>query len=201
VRLGLFGGTFDPPHVGHLLAASDAYELLGLDRMVLIPAAQQPLKVGRTAAPAEARLAMVHAMVDGDGRFEVDEIEIRRSGLSFSVDTLRVYAGRHPEAERFFCIGADTLTSLRSWREPDRVVALARLTVLSREGTGPSDAGEVRRFVDALSADAREPVVLPTRRIDVSSTEIRNRVRAGKSIFGFVTDAVARYVETSGLYR
>jgi nicotinate-nucleotide adenylyltransferase len=201
VRLGLLGGSFDPPHVGHLLAASDAFDLLGLDRLVLIPAAQQPLKAGRTVAPAEARLAMVRAMVDGDPRFEVDEIEIRRSGLSFSVDTLQVYADRHPSAERFFCIGADTLTLLGSWREPERVVALARLTVLTREGRDASGAADVRRIVEALGADALEPVVLPTRRIDVSSTEIRDRVRAGKAIHGFVPDAVARYVEASGLYR
>lgn len=206
MRVGLLGGTFDPPHIGHLLAASDAVDLLGLDRLVFIPAAEQPLKRGTTAAAASHRLRMVELMVRGDRRFSVDEIEIRRSGLSFSVDTLEEYARRLPEAERFFLLGADAFATLDQWRDPDRVVALARLVVLTRseDGTpreGPG-ADEVARKVRAAGgAGAAPPVALASRRVDVSSTEVRERVRAGKPIRGFVTDPVLEYIETNGLYR
>ena len=100
MRLGIFGGSFDPPHVGHLLAATDAAEKLGLDRLVFVPAAVQPLKAGARAADPEHRLAMVRAMVGDDGRFSVDPIEIARSGLSYTVETLAEYERRHPEAEQ-----------------------------------------------------------------------------------------------------
>jgi nicotinate-nucleotide adenylyltransferase len=206
VRVGLLGGTFDPPHIGHLLAASDAVDLLGLDRLVFIPAAQQPLKRETTAAAASHRLRMVELLAQGDRRFSVDEIEIRRPGLSFSVDTLEEYARRLPEAERFFLLGVDAFATLDEWRDPDRVVALARLVVMTRNEAGAArampGADEVARKVRALGgAGAAPPVVLASRRVDVSSTEIRERVRAGRPIRGFVTGPVLEYIETNGLYR
>lgn len=190
MRLGILGGSFDPPHVGHLLAAGDAFDALDLDRLVFIPAATQPLKQGLLAATAAQRLAMVELLVAGDPRFAVDPIEIDRAGLSYTVDTLEAYAARYPAAERFFLVGADVLGSFGKWREPARITRLARLTVLQR-------AGESR----ALPPLPQEPLVLQTRRIDVSSTEIRERVRAGKSIHGFVPDAVAAYIAAERLYR
>ena len=204
MRLGLFGGTFDPPHIGHLLVASDAFEALKLDRVVFIPAAQQPLKTGRPAAPAEARRRMVEAMIGADPRFSVDSAEIDRGGLSYTVDTLRAYAVQQPEAERYFLIGADAVRILESWREPGEVVRLARLAVLTRplEGVPTMNLDSLRDRVHALGGEsALDPAVVPTRRIDISSTEIRQRVRTGRSIRGFVEEAVARYIELSGLYR
>ncbi len=206
MRVGLLGGTFDPPHIGHLLAASDAVDLLGLDRLVFIPAAQQPLKRDVTAAAASHRLRMVELMTQGDRRFSVDEIEIRRSGLSFSVDTLEEYSRRLPEAERFFLLGADTFAALDQWRDPDRVVALARLVVMTRSGAGTGSgapgADEVTRKARTLGgAGVAPPIVLASRRVDVSSTEIRERVRDGRPIRGFVTEPVLDYIETNGLYR
>lgn len=221
MRLGLLGGTFDPPHVGHLLAASDACELLELDQLVFLPAAQQPLKVGSAGASPQIRLQLLEQMIEGDPRFAVDPLEIRRSGLSFTVDTLEEYARRNPHDERFFLMGQDVFATLESWREPARVASLARLVVMTREqGTvsatagaavnGPESEGGIgakavrlvwQRIRALGAADAPEPIVLPTRRIDVSSTEIRERVRLGKPIRGFVTDAVARFVEANGLYR
>jgi nicotinate-nucleotide adenylyltransferase len=143
--------------------------------------------------------------VDTDARFAIDSTEIDRGGLSYSVDTLAEYAERHPDAERFFFIGTDSLQSLASWRDPARVASLARLAILRRSGNGDEASpteGELRERVRALAgATALEPVVVVTRRVDVSSTEIRARVRAGASIRGFVVDAVSRYIEDSGLYR
>ena len=204
MRIGLFGGTFDPPHVGHLLAASDAHERLRLDRLIFIPAAQQPLKAGRPMATPEVRLRMLRAMLDGDARFDVDPAEIERSGLSFTVDTLTAYAERLPDAERFFLVGADSLATFTSWREPARILSLARLVVLTRaeaDGTVSTVDGIRARLRPLLGSGALEPVVLATRRVDVSATEIRARVREGRPIHGFVVDAVARLIEAEGLYR
>jgi nicotinate-nucleotide adenylyltransferase len=206
VRIGLMGGTFDPPHTGHLLAASDALDHLSLDRLVFVPAAQQPLKQHQPAAPATHRLRMVQTMADGDPRLEVDEIEVARSGLSFSVDTLAEYARRFPDAERFFLLGVDAFALLDQWRDAARVVSLAHFVVMTRaSGPGASvaiDLDAVSSKVRAIGgAQAASPEVMNLRRIDVSSTEIRERVRTGRSIRGFVTDGVAQYIEINGLYR
>ena len=187
MRLGIFGGTFDPPHVGHLLAAVDAVEQLTLDRLVFVPTATQPLKVGVVRATATQRLAMVRLLVGDDARFEVDPIEIERSGLSYSVDTLAEYARREPVAERFFLVGADVVGTFDKWREPERVLSLARMVVLTRD--------------DAPVALPERALPLRSRRVDVSSTEIRARVAAGRSLHGFVPELVAAYIAAERLYR
>ncbi|MBI1810035.1 MAG: nicotinate (nicotinamide) nucleotide adenylyltransferase, partial [Gemmatimonadetes bacterium] len=182
------GGTFDPPHLGHLLAASDAYEGLALDRLYFVPAAQQPLKAGLVMAAAHHRAAMVERLVAGDPRFAVDAIEIERGGLSYTVDTLRALRSRWTgDVALFLLLGRDVVASLPKWREPEEVAALAQIVVLTRVG----DSAE-------LPAGLR---TLATRRVDVSSTEVRARVREGKSIRGFVPDAVADYIAAADLYR
>jgi nicotinate-nucleotide adenylyltransferase len=194
VRLGLFGGTFDPPHIGHLLAAGDAHEALSLDRLIFVPAATQPLKVGAVSATPAQRLAMVRLLAGDDPRFAVDPIEIEREGLSYTVDTVAAYAARYPDAERFLLVGADIPGMLEKWREPGRILSLATLAVLRRGGEDVRDGWPTE-------TGASSPVILETRRVDVSSTEIRARVRAGRSIRGFVPDAVAAYIAAAGLYR
>jgi nicotinate-nucleotide adenylyltransferase len=192
VRFGILGGSFDPPHIGHLLAANDASANLNLDQVVFVPAGTQPLKAGQAAASGAQRLAMVRAMVDGDPRFLVSSLEVDRPGLSFTVDTLRHFAKEYPAAERFLLLGADVLSTFSQWREPDEVVRLAQPVILVRNGA-PTDATDV----GALAASLR----IPTRRVDVSSTEVRERVRQGRSIRGFVTDGVAAIIARDGLYR
>ena len=191
MRLGIFGGSFDPPHLGHVLAATDALEHLSLDRIVWVPAATQPLKAGKVVGSADHRLAMVRLTVDHDERFEADEIEIERKGLSFTVETLEHFAIRYPKAERHLLVGADVLETFHQWREPKRVLELAHLAVLERQG-------EPARLPKELEAGVSR---LPTRRIDISSTEIRDRVHRGLSLRGFVTDSVAEYIGRCGLYR
>ncbi len=187
MRLGIFGGSFDPPHVGHLLVVADALDALALDRVVFVPAGIQPLKVGAAAADARHRLEMVRLLVGGEPRFSVDPIEIDRDGLSYTVQTLAAFAERHPQSERFFLVGTDVLASFGQWREPERVVQLATVAVMQRDGgAGPLPAGAVR---------------VETRRVDVSSTEIRERVRAGRTIRGFVPEAVEAYIASQRLYR
>ena len=191
MRLGIFGGTFDPPHVGHLLVASDACEALGLDRLVWIPAGAPPFKTASVSATSEQRLEMVRRMVNGDPRFEVDPLEIERAGLSYTVDTLEAYADRFRGSARFLLIGEDLLGQVRLWRDPMRVAELAELVVLARPGAPP--------HAEPPSGFALRR--LETRRVDVSSTEIRSRVRDGRPIRGFVADSVADFIHGAGLYR
>ncbi len=187
-RIGILGGTFDTPHVGHLLAASDAFEALALDRLYFVPAAEQPLKAGLAAAAAHHRAAMVERLIDGDPRFAVDPIEMERGGLSYTVDTLRALRTRWPgDVALFLLLGRDVVATLPKWREPDAVMELAQVVVLTRVG----ESAKVPEGVRALT----------TRRVDVSSTEVRTRVREGKSIRGFVPDAVADYIAAADLYR
>lgn len=188
MRIGIFGGTFDPPHLGHLIVAGDAHAALGLDRLLFIPSAIPPHKHATIRTPAELRLAMVRAATRGDSRFRVDDSELRRSGPSYTVDTLRALRERLPRGEMFLLVGADNLRDLPTWREPDRIVRLARLAVLSRGG----DEG----------ADSPFPfVAVPVTRVDISATEIRRRVAAGRSIRYLVPDAARAIVEREGLYR
>ena len=187
MRLGVLGGTFDPPHVGHLLAASDAFEALALDRLLFIPAASHPFKGERVGATAPQRLDMLALLIADDARFGVDAIEIERPGLSYTVDTLANLAQRFPDAERYFLIGEDLVEELPTWRSPERISQLAEIVVLSRGDGSDATNGSFRR--------------VGTRRIDVSSTEIRARARAGLSLHGFVPDAVAAYIRDAGLYR
>jgi nicotinate-nucleotide adenylyltransferase len=135
---------------------------------------------------------MVRRLVGDDARFSVDAIEAERQGVSFSVDTVAAYAERYPDAERFFLVGADIMRSFESWREPDRIARLANIVVV-RRGDEESESMTGKPKVNVRQ--------LRTRRIDVSSTEIRSRVRAGQSIHGFVPPAVAEYIAATGLYR
>ncbi len=203
MRIGLFGGTFDPPHHGHLLAASDAFEALALDRLVWIPAAQQPLKVGAQSATAADRLTMVQLAIAGDPRFDVDPIEIERAGLSFTVDTLEAFSREYPGDELVLLVGADVMATFGKWRSPRRIVELARLAILHRAVDGEAvEKAAVSGAIRAVTGgDLPAPVVLDTRRVDISSTEIRERALAGRSLHGFVPDAVARYISERALYR
>ena len=191
MRLGILGGTFDPPHVGHLLVAEDAFAALELDRLVWVPASTQPLKADRPAAPAEHRLAMVRAMVADDPRFEVSPVEVERGGLSFTVDTVRHFSAQYPSAALFLLLGSDAMASFAQWRDPAAVARLAQPVVLQRAGSHEAIGG-----VEGVT-----PLRLETRRVDVSSTEIRERVRQGLPVRGFVTDAVAAVIARHGLYR
>ena len=153
---------------------------------------------------------MVRLAIDSDTRFDTDSIEVDRDGLSYSVDTLGEFARRHPSAERYFLVGADVLASFAQWRDPHTVLELATLAVLTRRSdsmtTAADESGRESAIVEPNGSRLEAALVarsttVPTRRIDVSSTEIRNRVRSGRSVRGFVTDAVADYISSHALYR
>jgi nicotinate-nucleotide adenylyltransferase len=192
VRIGVFGGTFDPPHVGHLLLATDAREALKLDRLIFVPAGSQPFKIDTPpgALPRD-RLEMVRLAVADDANYMVDDAEINRKGLSFTVDTLEHLSGRNPGAQLFLLLGEDALAGFDQWRNPGRIRELATVAAMRRGG--PDRQG--------IEAKTPEVLTVSTRRIDVSSTEIRERLREGKSIKGFVPESVERFIEARGLYR
>ena len=189
MRLGILGGSFDPPHLGHLIPAIDAAEALGLDGIRFVPAWAQPFKIGRAGATPEHRLAMTERLVQRIPGFAVDRSEIDRGGLSYTVDTVLQVAEANPTAELVLLLGADAYALFEQWREPERIRALASIAVLQRGG-------------DAAPSQVAGPVqVLKTRRVDISSTELRARVADGRTIRGFTPDAVADYVAEHRLYR
>ncbi|HET7321709.1 MAG TPA: nicotinate-nucleotide adenylyltransferase, partial [Longimicrobiaceae bacterium] len=180
MRVGLLGGTFDPPHLGHLIAASEACAALDLERIVFIPSAQPPHKRGRVEASAEQRLRMVRAAVADDPRFAVDDLELRRPGASYTVDTLRELKARDPGAELFFLIGADQLRELSTWHQPEEVLRLAHLVGFARSG----DEVEPQEGVE----------VIHVTRLDLSSTDLRRRVRQREPIRYLVPEGVREII-------
>lgn len=198
MRLGVFGGTFDPPHVGHLLAASDAFEALELDRLLFVPANVQPLKEGGIVASAAQRLAMVRALVRDDPRFGVDPVEVERRGVSFTVDTLRQLATSYPGATLYFLVGMDVLESFDRWREPDEILRLAQLVLVRRPGASEQASATLRRIMERGVGHA--PRILDGRQLDISATEIRARISRGLPLRGFVPESVAAVIAAAGLY-
>jgi len=198
VRVGVLGGTFNPPHLGHLVCASEAAAQLGLDRVLLTPVFIPPHKqASADPGPAE-RLELCLLAAAGDERLEVCELEIAREGQSYTVDTLRELRARAPQDELTFILGADVALGLADWREPEAVLSLATLAVAERDGTARDDV--VARLGQALpGAAALHFFEMP--RIDVSSSEIRRRVAAGRPIRYLVPDAVAERIRRAALYR
>lgn len=195
MRLGLFGGTFDPPHIGHLIVAQDALDALRLDRLVFVPAALPPHKRRARITDAQFRLDMVRAAIDADDRFVVDDIELRRAGPSYTADTVRAYREMHPDAGIFLLLGADQYAEFDTWREPEIIRRLATLAVLGRSGvSGNDDNGEGEGDGDG------GVVRVAVTRIDLSSTDIRRRVSAGEPIRYLVPPAVERLIRERSLY-
>jgi len=191
VRIGVFGGTFDPPHVGHLILAADAIDSLRLDRLIFVPAATQPFKADSPAVASGAdRLEMLRLAVGGDPRYAVEDTEIRREGLSYTVETLEGIARQNAGAELFLLVGQDTLAGFSGWKRPARIRELATLAMMQRSGTTTEES----RAPEGVAA-------ISTRRVDVSATEIRERLASGKSIRGFVAEPVERFIAARGLYR
>lgn len=189
-RIGLYGGSFDPVHLGHLLVARAAQEELALDRLILIPTARSPFKPNEPPAPAAVRLRLLRLAFAGWPRCELDPQEIVRGGTSYTVETLRRWRARFPEAELFWLIGADHVPSLPRWREAEELARLAEFVVVPRPGQPepahpppPFRLRRLRGFPLALSASA-----------------IRKRIRAGQSITPLVPPAVAEAISRNGLY-
>lgn len=182
-KIGLFGGSFDPIHHGHLILARDAMESLGLDRVIFIPVNVSPHKLAHPPVAARLRCEMVAVAIAGESRFSMDSCEAEREGPSFAVDTVRLMRRRFPQAELFYFIGEDNVSSLHTWREIDELKKLASFVVLARGNLQP-----VEGF----------PVI--SRNIDISSTDIRNRIARGLPVRYLLPDAVCAILTRHQLY-
>jgi nicotinate-nucleotide adenylyltransferase len=185
MRVGIFGGTFDPVHVGHLAIANAALESLPLDRVVFIPAKRAPLKEHGPVASEADRLDMLELAVAGEPRFSVSRVELDREGPSYTVDTLERLAGAD---ELFLILGGDAIADIGRWKDPERIAKLATLVVAERPG-----APERTRNASVVAFDAP--------RLDISSRELRARSARGRSLRYLVPDPVWRHIEARGLYR
>lgn len=201
-QLALMGGTFNPVHVGHLRLGLEAIERLGADRLVLMPCASPPHKRPRDLADAEHRLAMCRLAARQDRRVEVTDIELRRQGPSYTVDTLRQWHAERPGNALVLLIGADMLRDLAKWREVEQVVRLARVVTLPRPD---APLGRLPALRDRIGDEATDrilgDVLSSLGQVDVSSTEIRSRLARGQPVTGMVPPAVEQYIAEHGLYR
>jgi nicotinate-nucleotide adenylyltransferase len=189
MRLGIYGGSFDPVHNGHLLVAQAALEELKLDRLVFVPAAQSPFKPDSRPAPGNERLRLLRLALAGRCRFEIDDVELRRGGVSYSIDTLREFRRRHARAGLFYLIGADHVATLPKWKDAAELARLAEFVVIPRPGSPPA----------ALPAPFRGSELrgFP---LGVSSSQVRKRVRAGEPIDWLVPSTVAEAIANNRLY-
>jgi nicotinate-nucleotide adenylyltransferase len=190
-RTGVFGGTFDPPHLGHLIVAQDVVEELGLDRLLMITAAESPHKPDSARAPAQVRARMVEAALGTHPHLQASRIEVDRGGPSYTVDTLRELGESCAGDELFLVIGADQLHAFGTWRAPHEVARLARLIVMARGGVRPEGT--------TPGIDVPYEAV-PVTRVDISSTEVRRRVAAGRSIRYWVPNGVLEIIREEKLY-
>jgi len=190
------GGTFDPIHLGHLIVASELRASLNLDRILLIPNARSPLKNVSAISSTNDRLSMLHLAVSGIDWLEVSTAEIDRGGVSYTVETLALLAAHNPLSTLVFLMGADSLYDLPRWRRPNEILALAEIGVASRPGIGFDIAG----IIAALPAAAGRVTTISTPSIEISATDIRHRVRAGRPITFQVPAEVERYILTNRLY-
>jgi len=199
-KIGIMGGTFDPIHTAHLVLGEQAYDQLGLEKVVFMPSGNPPHKRNREGRAGDAdRLAMVKAAVAGNPHFEVSELEMNEEGYSYTYRTLELLREKHLDCIFYFIIGADSLFDFDGWYKPERIAASCILVAATRNHT-PSDelAGRVRHVEEKFGASV---VVLDTENMDISSSRLREAAAQGKSIRYYVPESVRLYIEEKGLYK
>jgi nicotinate-nucleotide adenylyltransferase len=189
MRIGLLGGAFDPPHIGHLICAQYTLEALQLDKIVFIPSGDHPFKRADVVASAADRLAMVELSTEQSEHFEVSDIECTREGITYTIDTIDSFHKQHPDWKLYLLIGADNIADFEKWHRYEEILSAAEVTVFRRS---TNDAEEQKRS---------DFTYVHTPIIDISSTEIRHRTREGKSIHHLVPPAVEAYIASKNLYR
>jgi len=192
VKIGFLGGSFDPVHFGHLMAAQDVYEQRKLDRLILVPAAQAPLKPNDAQSSVQDRLAMLRAAVEWDKRFEISDLELRRGGVSYTIDSARHFRALYPTDELYWVIGGDQLPKLHLWKDIDELVKLVEFVFLERPGFPVRAHPEI----PGLKLHRCDGHLLA-----INSTELRERTRRGLSLDYFVPHKAIVYIKEMGLYR
>ena len=195
--LGILGGTFDPIHIGHLRMAEHVFNSMELEKIIFIPAYVPPHKLGQDFAPAQDRYAMMELAVAANPHFTVSDMELKRTGVSYTIDTIRQLHAQYEDRELNFIIGADSVAQLHTWHNIEEMLELTRFVAVWR----PGYEGAMEEMVQHLGQRARERVLLlDTPVYDISSTEIRTRIRQGASLAGLVPQAVEKYIYEHGLY-
>ncbi len=192
MNIGIFGGTFNPPHLGHLIVAEHVRTAMMLDKVLFVPAAIPPHKMGNDIAHAVHRMAMLRLAIEGNSYFDVSEIELNRGGVSFTIDTLLQLRNENPTVALSLLIGMDNLVEFHSWKSPDEILKLVTVVVMTRPGFTLSDVPkQIERSVKLCQVPE----------IEIASRTIRKHVEDGDSIRYLVTDSVAKYITSNGLYR
>jgi nicotinate-nucleotide adenylyltransferase len=201
-RTAVFGGSFNPIHYGHLLLADEVLDALALDRILFVPAAIPPHKSPAYLAPAADRYAMVELAVAGHPKFAVSDLELRRAGPSYTVDTLE--ALRIPREDVFLIVGSETFLDLLTWREPRRIAQLARIVVVPRVGSAfDSESDAVRKVGRGIGLEAigEKPLIVRATSLPISASDLRRRVCEGRSVAYRLPESVAAYIQAKRLYR
>ena len=201
-RIGILGGTFDPIHLGHLIIAEQARDQYSLDKVLLIPSGHSYFKDNRSkkVQPAQVRLEMTKIPAGDYGPFDVSDIEVNRPGNTYSFETLEELKAQYPESELFFIVGADTICSMRTWKEPKRIFDVCTVLAAMREDQVDPDSFKKESLALGRDFGARIlPVEIPN--IGISSTKIRERAALGKSIHYLVPDALESYIIETGIYK
>ncbi|HEY0259507.1 MAG TPA: nicotinate-nucleotide adenylyltransferase [Lacisediminihabitans sp.] len=189
--IGIMGGTFDPIHHGHLVAASEVMQVFHLDQVIFVPAAMQPFKAGRRVTPAEHRYLMTVIATASNPSFDVSRVDIDRGGMTYTIDTLTDLRAREPDADYFFITGADALAQIAQWKDADRLFDMAHFVGVTRPGHVLDANGLPRDSVSLLEVPA----------MAISSTDCRERVQEGKPVWYLVPDGVVQYIAKYDLYR
>ena len=192
MRIGIFGGTFNPPHIGHLIVIESVREQIQFDKIFVVPSAQTPNKPGTVLASAYDRLEMTRLAVEGNVHLTVSNTEIERKGISYTVDTVLAFSAQYPHANLSLIIGADNLRDFQSWKSPREILTRVDLIVMNRPGIAT---------VDAKDEYARLSTLVNVPQIGISGTDIRRRVKMGRSIRYLVPPAVEEYILHHKLYR
>ena len=200
MRIGVFGGSFDPPHRGHIEVARRALRRHSLDKVVFVPANQPPHKSERRLTECGQRISMLRLALASERNFEVDDVECRRGGLSFTIDTLHYFRNKYPSSELFFIVGSDSLEELPSWRRVKEVVRLARFIVVLRAGFDREVFKRLRVLLGEEVVTQMEADMVTEPPVDVSSTEVRRRLAEGESVSDLVDESVFEYIVKNGLY-
>lgn len=200
MRIGIFGGTFNPIHTGHLIVAQEVKEKCSLDKIFFIPAFSPPHKPGKEISNSLHRLAMVSLAIEGRPGFEVSDMEIRRGGSSYSIDTVKDISEQFPNSELFFIIGRDTLGELPTWKEIHKLLEIVSFITVTRSGQKEAEIDGFRGFFNQRERTKLKEGILSTPPIGISSTLVREKVRKGLSITWLVPEKVEMYILKNKLY-
>ena len=193
----VFGGSFDPIHIGHIILARDIKERLKADKVIFVPTAQAPLK-GKHRASMEDRLNMLRLALEKEKDFIIEDYEIKRGGISYTVFTLEYLKKKYEGEELYLLLGSDSFLRFHLWKEPEKILKMVRIVIVDREGK----LKEVEEYINERFKAFKDKVtLLHSRRIDISSTEIRRRIKEGKSIYCLVPESVEEYIRKRGLYK